>query len=66
MPSRAYHEGLWEAVPEGLAPAQDDVVKDFDNWLARELAGINSALSAKQLEPIAVLTREGWEKQTRD
>ena len=43
-----------------------DVVKDFDNWLARELAGINSALSAKQLEPIAVLTREGWEKQTRD
>jgi photosystem II stability/assembly factor-like uncharacterized protein len=43
-----------------------DVVKDFDNWVAKELAGINSALSAKQLEPIAVLTREGWEKQTGD
>ena len=40
-----------------------DVVKDFDSWLAKELAGINSALSAKHLEPIAVLTREGWESK---
>jgi len=40
-----------------------DAVKDFDNWVAKELAGINSALSAKQLEPIAVLTREGWESK---
>jgi photosystem II stability/assembly factor-like uncharacterized protein len=40
-----------------------DVVKDFEAWLARELAGINSELAKKQLEPIKPLTREEWEKQ---
>ena len=40
-----------------------DVVKDFDAWLAKELPGINSALSGKGLEPITPLTREAWEKK---
>jgi photosystem II stability/assembly factor-like uncharacterized protein len=40
-----------------------DVVKDFDAWLAKELAGINSALTAKGLEPINPITREAWEKK---
>jgi photosystem II stability/assembly factor-like uncharacterized protein len=40
-----------------------DVVRDFDAWLARELAGINAALTAKGLEPITPLTRADWEKK---
>jgi photosystem II stability/assembly factor-like uncharacterized protein len=40
-----------------------DVVKDFDAWLAKELAPVNSALAKKQLETIKPLTREDWEKK---
>jgi photosystem II stability/assembly factor-like uncharacterized protein len=40
-----------------------DVVKDFDAWLAKELPGINAALSGKGLEPITPLTRAEWEKK---
>ncbi|HET6889579.1 MAG TPA: hypothetical protein VFH31_00640, partial [Pyrinomonadaceae bacterium] len=40
-----------------------DVVRDFDAWLTKELAGINAELTKKQLEPIKPLTREEWEKQ---
>jgi hypothetical protein len=40
-----------------------DVVRDFDGWTTKELAGLNSALSAKQLPPIVVLSRSDWEKQ---
>lgn len=29
MPSRAYHEGLWEAVPAGLAPSDLDLRRRF-------------------------------------
>jgi photosystem II stability/assembly factor-like uncharacterized protein len=39
-----------------------DVVKDFDAWSAKELPGINSALTTKQLPPIPMLMREDWEK----
>jgi photosystem II stability/assembly factor-like uncharacterized protein len=38
-----------------------DIVRDFDAWLAKELSGLNSALAAKQLTPIKVLTRAEWE-----
>ena len=40
-----------------------DVAQDFDAWLAKELAGLNSALTAKQLETIKVLTRAEWEQE---
>jgi len=40
-----------------------DVVKDFDAWLAKELPGINAALSGKGLEPITPLTRAEWEQK---
>jgi len=40
-----------------------DVVRDFDGWGAREMSGLNSALAAKQLPPIVVLSRADWEKQ---
>jgi hypothetical protein len=32
-----------------------DVSRTFDKWIARELGGINSALTQRKLEPIAVL-----------
>jgi len=46
-----------------LARELDDVVKDFDSWLGKEMAGINSELARKKLEPITPLTREEWEKK---
>ncbi|HAF14552.1 MAG TPA: hypothetical protein DCK99_12820, partial [Blastocatellia bacterium] len=46
-----------------LARELADVVKDFDAWLAKELAGINSELAKKKLETITPLTREEWEKK---
>ncbi|MEO8436073.1 MAG: sialidase, partial [Pyrinomonadaceae bacterium] len=46
---------------EAIAGELADVVRDFDAWLAKELAGLNSALSGKQLQPIQPLTRDQWE-----
>jgi len=40
-----------------------DVVRDFDGWGAREMSGLNSALAAKQLPPIVMLSHADWEKQ---
>jgi hypothetical protein len=40
-----------------------DVVRDFDGWTTKELAGLNSAMTAKRLPPIVVLSRSDWEKQ---
>lgn len=48
---------------DAIARELADVVKDFDAWLAKELPGINSALSGKGLEPITPLTRAEWEKK---
>ena len=48
---------------DALARELGDVVKDFDAWLGKELAGVNSALAGKQLEAITPLTREDWEKK---
>ena len=39
-----------------------DIVRDFDAWLAKEMPGLNSALSGKQLPPIEVITRAEWDK----
>ncbi len=43
---------------QALTNELNDVVKDFDAWLARELAGINAELAKKKLEPITPLTKE--------
>jgi len=40
-----------------------DVVHEFDAWSAKELPGINTALAAKNLSKIDLLTRAAWEKQ---
>jgi photosystem II stability/assembly factor-like uncharacterized protein len=47
---------------DALARELADVVRDFDGWLQKELAGINAALTAKGLDPITPLTRANWEK----
>jgi hypothetical protein len=38
---------------ESLGKELADVAKDYDAWVARELPSLNSALTAKKLEPIA-------------
>jgi hypothetical protein len=48
---------------DAIARELADVEKDFDAWLAKELAGLNSALSGKGMEPITPLTRQAWEKK---
>ncbi|HKP37379.1 MAG TPA: hypothetical protein VJT71_11005 [Pyrinomonadaceae bacterium] len=47
---------------DAIARELGDVGRDFDAWLAKELAGINAALTAKGLDPITPLTRADWEK----
>jgi len=44
-----------------LAHELGDVEKDFDAWLAKELAGINAELTRKHLETIKPLTRAEWD-----
>lgn len=46
---------------DALARELTDVVREFDAWAARGLAGLNSALARKHLEQILLLTREQWE-----
>src|SRR5437016_2863773 len=46
---------------DAIARELGDIARDFDAWAARDLAGINSALTAKHLEPIPMLTRAQWE-----
>jgi hypothetical protein len=38
-----------------------DVVASFDAWSAKDLAGLNSELGAKKLQPIVLITRTQWE-----
>ncbi len=46
---------------DALARELGDVMRDFDAWAARDLAGINSALKSKRLDPVAVMSRQQWE-----
>ncbi len=48
---------------DAIARELADLVKGFDTWLAKELSGINSALSAKHLDVIEPVTRADWEKK---
>ena len=40
-----------------------DISKDFDAWLTKEMSALNSALTARQLPPIKVMDRAEWEGQ---
>src|SRR5437773_11682486 len=46
---------------DAVARELGDVMRDFDAWMTRDLAGINTALRSKKLEPVAVLSRQQWE-----
>jgi hypothetical protein len=46
---------------DALARELADVTREFDAWATRELAGLNTALTRKRLEPIPMLTRQQWE-----
>ncbi|HEY3026605.1 MAG TPA: hypothetical protein VGJ55_10680 [Pyrinomonadaceae bacterium] len=48
---------------DAIARELADIVRDFDAWLAKEMANLNAALSAKRLQPIKPLTREQWEQK---
>jgi len=48
---------------DAIARELNDVVKDFDAWVARELPALNAALTAKGGEAINLLAREEWEKR---
>jgi len=40
-----------------------DLVRDLDAWLAKELTGLNAALSAKQFPLVKVITRPEWDRE---
>jgi photosystem II stability/assembly factor-like uncharacterized protein len=47
---------------DAIARELADVVKSFDDWVAKELPGLNSALEKGSLGRIEVLSREKWER----
>ena len=47
---------------DALARELADVVKDFDDWAAKQLTGLNAELEKKRLEPLKTLTRDEWQK----
>jgi 2-polyprenyl-3-methyl-5-hydroxy-6-metoxy-1,4-benzoquinol methylase len=67
MPSRAYHESLWEGVPEGVAPADARLREAFLlQWVAAESERVNRRLRVLDLgcgegHFAAALVREGAE-----
>jgi photosystem II stability/assembly factor-like uncharacterized protein len=46
---------------DALARELADVVKEFDDWIARDLTKLNASLTSKKLEPVKPLTRAEWE-----
>jgi hypothetical protein len=48
---------------DALARELADVVKGFDAWTEKELAGVNATLADGKLDPVKPLTREEWEKR---
>jgi hypothetical protein len=38
-----------------------DIVAAFDAWSAKDLAGLNTELGGKNLQPIVLITRQDWE-----
>lgn len=50
---------------DALARELADVVREFDAWASRDLAGLNADLARKRLEPIPLLTRQQWEAAAR-
>jgi hypothetical protein len=49
---------------DAIARELDDVTRGFDTWAARELAGLNSAVAGKGLEPLKLMTRNEWDSKS--
>ncbi len=49
---------------DALAHELADVAKEFDDWSARELAPLNSALSQAKMDAVTPITREDWERRS--
>lgn len=47
---------------DAIARELADVMKDFDVWTAKELPGLNRALSGARLPTVQPLTPSQWEK----
>ena len=47
---------------DSLRHELDDVAKEFDTFLAKEVQPVNQALTKKKLEPIHPLARPDWDK----
>jgi uncharacterized Ntn-hydrolase superfamily protein len=47
---------------DSLRHELDDVVKEFDAFVAKDVKEVNVSLAKKKLEIIQALTREEWEK----
>jgi len=47
---------------DSLKHELDDVVKQFDDFMAKDVQPVNQILAKKKLEPIRVLARSDWEK----
>ena len=47
---------------DAIARELADVVKSFDDWISKEMPGLNSALEKGSLPRIEILSREQWEQ----
>jgi photosystem II stability/assembly factor-like uncharacterized protein len=47
---------------DSLKHELDDVVKEFDAFLAKDVSPVNKALTKKKLEPVQSLPRAAWDK----
>jgi photosystem II stability/assembly factor-like uncharacterized protein len=47
---------------DAIARELADVVKRFDEWLSKEMPGLNSVLEKENLQKIEILSREQWEQ----
>ncbi len=51
---------------DSLSHDRQDVVNEFDAFVAKDLAPANKALAAKKLPPINPITHDAWEKANTD
>jgi hypothetical protein len=51
---------------DSLKHELDDVVKEFDAFVAKDIKEVNTSLTKKKLEIIRPITREEWEKTNKE
>jgi photosystem II stability/assembly factor-like uncharacterized protein len=48
---------------DALARELADIVREFDAWMVKEMAGLNSALAKKKMEQVRLLSRDEWDRK---